>query len=579
MRKTLRPLWPYLWSHRGRMAAGMAALVMKDVAGAALPLIIRQAVDGLAAGAGLRRVAAIVVLLLGVAAVKGVFQFTMRYVLIGISRDIEFDLRNDLFRHLLRLPPGFYQRHRTGDLMARATNDLNAVRMMVGPGIMYWTETSLTFVLALAVMLSFDWQLALLAVLPAPLVSVAVVYFGQRIHDRFEKIQEMFAAISSRVQENLSGVRMIRAYVQEEAELRRFASLNRDYIRENIRLARISGVFQPLLESLIGLTFLIVLWAGGMRVLEGKLSLGVFVMFSTYMGLLIWPMIALGWVINLMQRGAASMGRINQLMQEAPSIAAPPRPAPVPVPAGDLEFRGVRVEYPTGIALDGVDLRIASGSIVAIAGHTGCGKSTLVSLIPRLLDPSEGQVLLGGRDLREYDPAEIRRRIALVPQETFLFSATIADNIAFGMEHALPEEIYRAAEIAGLAGDIAGFPDGYQTMVGERGLTLSGGQKQRAAIARALLRDPDLLILDDALSAVDTETEERILSRLAEVLRGRTVILISHRVSTIRQADRIIVLDRGEIVEQGTHLELVARGGYYADLHQKQLLEEELDAI
>lgn len=579
MRKTLRPLWPYLWSHRRRMAAGMAALVMKDVAGAALPLIIRQAVDGLAAGAGLRRVAAIVVLLLGVATVKGVFQFTMRYVLIGISRDIEFDLRNDLFRHLLRLPPGFYQRHRTGDLMARATNDLNAVRMMVGPGIMYWTETSLTFVLALAVMLSFDWQLALLAVLPAPLVSVAVVYFGQRIHDRFEKIQEMFAAISSRVQENLSGVRMIRAYVQEEAELRRFASLNRDYIRENIRLARISGVFQPLLESLIGLTFLIVLWAGGMRVLEGKLSLGVFVMFSTYMGLLIWPMIALGWVINLMQRGAASMGRINQLMQEAPSIAAPPRPAPVPVPAGDLEFRGVRVEYPTGIALDGVDLRIASGSIVAIAGHTGCGKSTLVSLIPRLLDPSEGQVLLGGRDLREYDPAEVRRRIALVPQETFLFSATIADNIAFGMEHASPEEIYRAAEIAGLAGDIAGFPDGYQTMVGERGLTLSGGQKQRAAIARALLRDPDLLILDDALSAVDTETEERILSRLAEVFRGRTVILISHRVSTIRQADRIIVLDRGEIVEQGTHLELVARGGYYADLHQKQLLEEELDAI
>jgi len=579
MRKTLRPLWPYLWSHRRRLAAGMAALVMKDIAGASLPLIIRQAVDELAGGAGLRRVAGVVVFLLGVAAVKGVFQFTMRYVLIGISRDIEFDLRNDLFRHLLRLPPGFYQRQRTGDLMARATNDLNAVRMMVGPGIMYWTETSLTFVLALAVMLSFDWRLALLAVLPAPLVSAAVVFFGQRIHDRFEKIQEMFAAISSRVQENFSGVRMIRAYVQEEAELRRFASLNRDYIRENIRLARISGVFQPLLESLTGLTFLIVLWAGGMRVLEGKLSLGVFVMFSTYMGLLIWPMIALGWVINLMQRGAASMGRINQLLEEAPSIAPPARPAPVPSPIGDVEFRGVRVEYPAGIALNGVDLHIASGSIVAIAGHTGCGKSTLVSLIPRLRDPSAGQVLLGGRDLREYDPAEVRRRIALVPQETFLFSGTIADNIAFGVERATPEDIHRAAEIAGLAGDIAGFPDGYQTMVGERGLTLSGGQKQRAAIARAVLREPDLLILDDALSAVDTETEERILSRLTEVFRGRTVILISHRVSTIRQAERIIVLDRGAIVEQGTHRELVARGGDYADLYQKQLLEEELDAI
>jgi ATP-binding cassette subfamily B protein len=389
----------------------------------------------------------------------------------------------------------------------------------------------------------------------------------------------MFSDISSRVQENLSGVRMIRAFAQERAEMRRFEELNRHYIAQNIKLVRIQGFFQPLLEVLIGFTFLVVLWTGGRDVLRGRISIGSFVMFNTYMGTLVWPMIALGWVVNLMQSGGASLSRIDQILDETPTIAAPPDPVPLPSVRGEIEFRGVSLDYGSGPALAGVDLRIPAGATIAVVGHTGSGKSTLASLVPRLMDPTAGAVLVDGIDLRRLDPQELRRHIGFVPQETFLFSATIAGNIAFGVESATEGEIRRAAEIAGLSADIEGFPDGYQTMVGERGITLSGGQKQRTAIARAVLRDPRILILDDALSSVDTLTEERILTHLAEVMRGRTAILISHRVSTVREADCIVVLEKGRIAEQGTHAELIGRGGYYADLSRKQTLEEELEAI
>jgi ATP-binding cassette subfamily B protein len=569
----------YLWRYRRGLALGLGALVLKDVAGAIQPLAIRSAIDGLTRAMGMNRLLLFAGLLVVLAAVKGLFQYWMRVIIIGISRDIEYDLRNDLFRHLVELAPDYYGRVRTGDIMARATNDLNAVRMMLGPGIMYWTETSLTFLLAIVIMVTVDWRLALLAILPAPLVSLAVIFFGRAIHSRFERIQAMFSDISSRVQENLAGVRMVRAFVQEQAEVRRFEELNRAYIAENIRLVRLSGVFQPLLETLIGLTFLTVLWYGGGQVLTHKISLGSFVMFNTYMGILVWPMIALGWVVNLMQRGSASLQRINQIFQEQPTIAAPLRPVPLRHLRGEIEFRKVSVIHPAGSALDGIELSIQAGITLAVVGHTGAGKSTLVNLVPRLMDPTAGCVLLDGIDLRDLSPAELRRHIGFVPQETFLFSATIAANIAFGVESATPDEIRRAAELAGLAADIESFPRGYETVVGERGITLSGGQKQRTAIARAILRDPRILILDDALSSVDTLTEERILQGLSAVMRGRTVILISHRVSTVRQADCIVVLNHGRIVEQGTHSQLASAGGYYAALSQKQMLEEELETI
>jgi ATP-binding cassette, subfamily B, multidrug efflux pump len=580
MKEAFQTLGPYLRRYRTGFALGMGALILKDLLGVTMPLIIRSGVDSLNGGFRLRTVMWVAAALVAVSALKGVFQYYMRVTLIGISRDVEYDLRNDLFQNLVRLSGDFYGQFRTGDIMARATNDLNAVRMALGPAVMYLCETGLTLALAVAVMLSVDWKLTLLSLVPAPFVTIAVIYFGRRIHDRFEAIQAMFSDISSRVQENLSGVRVIRAYVQEEAELRQFEALNQDYIAQNIRLARLSGLFMPLLQALIGVTFLIVLWIGGYRLLTGNITLGGFVMFNTYMGMLVWPMIAMGWVVNLMQRGTASLSRINELLRAQPSIAAPAGPRSLPAPfRGEIEFHDAVVRYPAGVALDGVNLRIPGGSTVAIVGHTGSGKSTLLNLIPRMLDPTSGRVTLDGIDLLELSPAELRQQIGFVPQETFLFSATIAGNIAFGAPSATEAEIQRAAGIAGLAPDIAGFPDGYRTMVGERGLTLSGGQKQRAAIARALLRNPRILILDDALSSVDTLTEESILSALSSVMRGRTTILVSHRVSTIRNADYIFVLEHGTVVESGSHEELLNNGGYYADLYQKQLLEEELEAI
>ena len=579
MRQSARTLWPYLRRYKRGLALGMGALTLKDLLAAALPLVMRRGIDSLTQGFRIETVLWLAAGLVVISALKGVFQYWMRVVIIGISRDIEYELRNDLFARLISLSSDFYARFRTGDIMARSTNDLNAVRMMLGPGIMYWTETSLTFVLSVAVMLYVDWPLTLAALVPAPLVSFAVVYFGGKIHDRFEKIQKLFSDITSRVQENFAGVRLIRAYVQEEAEMEQFRKLNLEYIGQNLKLVKTTGVFMPLLQALIAITFLIVLWVGGARLLAGKLSLGSFVMFNTYMGMLIWPMIAMGWVVNLMQRGTASLARISEMLDERPLIAAPPHARPLTDVRGEIEFRGVDVRYGQVTALSGVNLKIPAGSTVAVVGHTGCGKSSLVQLIPRLHDPQAGEVLLDGINLNEFDPADVRRQVGMVPQETFLFSATIAENIAFGVESATRADIVRAAHMAGLEPDIESFPLGLDTVSGERGITLSGGQKQRTAIARALMRDPKILILDDALASVDTLTEERILRELAAMMHGRTTILISHRVSTVRHADCIYVLDHGRIVEQGTHDQLLDAGGYYAGLHSKQLLEEELEAI
>jgi ATP-binding cassette, subfamily B, multidrug efflux pump len=574
----LKSAWPYLWKYRRAMALGMGALLVNDLMKAALPLAIRSGVDSLMKGFRLSLVfefAALVVLL---SLVKGIFQYWMRVILIGLSRDIEFDLRNQLFSHILTLSQDFYAKYRTGDIMARATNDLNAVRLMLGPGIMYFTETFFTAVFLVGVMWRVDWRLTIFCLVPAPLVSAAVILFGRRIHDRFETIQKMFSDISSRVQENLSGVRVIRAYAQEQPEIRKFELLNQDYVTQNIGLARLSALFMPLLQALIGIGFLIVLLGGGYQLLARRISLGSFVLFNTYMGMLIWPMIALGWVVNLMQRGTASWSRIMELIDERPTIQRRGNSQCDEV-RGEVRFDAVELKYPSGYALKNISLEIPAGAVVAIVGHTGSGKSSLVSLIPRLMDPTSGAVFLDGIDLRDFDPEWLRRQIGFVPQETFLFSATLAENIAWGVDNASLEDIARAAELAGLAPDIASFPEGYGTIIGERGITLSGGQKQRVAIARAVLRDPKILILDDALASVDTMTEERILQALEDVMRGRTTILISHRVSTVRNASQIFVIEHGEVAEQGTHGELIKSGGYYADLYQKQLLEEELETI
>lgn len=579
----LKPLAPYLWRYRWGLVVGGITVLLNNGIWILFPQVIRRAIDSLNEGVTREKLLTYALLLVGVALSKGVFQFLTRWIMIGVSREIEYDLRNDLFRHLEQLSYSFYQRTRTGDIMARATNDLNAVRMLLGPAIMYTANTIVFTVGALIFMFELSPRLTLYAFLPLPIVSIVVQYFGRRIHERFERIQAMFSDISAQVQENFSGARVLRAYSQEEAEIRSFETANREYIARSLKLVRLMGMLWPTLEVLLGLAIVLVLWLGGREVLLGRMTVGDFVAFNTYMVQLTWPVIALGWVINIFQRGTASMRRINEILVEQPEIRDVRPGLPARPILGEIEFRNLSFSYNGTPVIKDVNLRIPAGSSLAIVGPTGSGKSTLVSLIPRIYDaPTEaghGTVLIDGLPITEFRLDDLRRSIGFVPQETFLFSATMRENIAFGAEDASDEDVRRASEAANIAADIAGFPKGFETLVGERGITLSGGQKQRTAIARALIRDPRILVLDDALSSVDTYTEEKILNHLREVMVGRTTIFISHRVSTVRNADQIAVLAGGRIVELGTHDELIAREGYYTELYQRQLLEEELETV
>jgi ATP-binding cassette, subfamily B, multidrug efflux pump len=619
--KNLSGLTPYLARYPGAITLGLLAIVLTSLIGNAIPLMTGVITDVIAGSArpfqsGSHSLLATTwlgsevpfysphsqhalgiycLLLIGFVLVKGALSFATRWILIGVSRDIEFDIRNDLFDRLLLMEPEFYVRNRTGELMSRATNDLNNVRMVLGPGIMYTGQTLVTMVLAIAIMSRLSGSLTLWILLPVPVVAVAVRHFGKAIHDLYEKIQASLAALSAKVQENLSGVRVIRAYAQEEAEIRGFDEPNREYVNRNIKLIRTWSMFMPSLQALIGTSFLIVLWQGGGQLLSGKISLGALIAFYAYLGILVWPMIALGWVTNIFQRGAASVGRLNYILQAKPQIDDQTAKVPAGTAVlGELEFRNLTFAYPTTLAgngksgsgangsgqhavLENVSLKVPAGSTLAIVGPTGSGKTTLAALIARLWEAPEGEVFIDGRSIREWPLQTLRRSIGYVPQDTYLFGETVGGNVAFGVEEYDHEAVREAAEIASLNGDVESFAQKYDTVVGERGITLSGGQRQRTAIARALIRDPKILILDDSLSAVDTQTEEQILTRLREVTQGRTTILISHRTSTVQDADQIVVLRGGRITERGTHQELLERGGYYCDLYHKQLLEEELE--
>ena len=594
MFKNFSPLFPYLRKYRVTFWIGALCVLCNNGVWILFPLVIRRAIDDLNLGVTRHKLLTYSALLLAVAGTKAIFQFLTRWILIGVSREIEFDLRNDLFTHLERLSYSFYQRTRTGDIMARATNDLNAVRMLAGPGIMYTANTVVFTAGALVFMLSISPRLTLFAFLPLPVVSIVVQYFGRKIHERFERIQAMFSNISAKAQENFSGARLIRAYVQEQAEIESFERENTEYIARSLKLVRLMGMLWPTLETLLGLAVVIVLWIGGREVLLHRISVGSFVAFNTYMVQLTWPIISLGWVINIFQRGTASMGRIQNVLAEQPEVtdAGVPAIGASTEVGGEIEFcnlsfhyghtliaaeRGMGQVHGDEAVLKNINLRVPEGTSLAIVGPTGSGKSTLVSLIPRIYDAAEGSVLIDGRPIGEFPLEVLRRHIGFVPQETFLFSDTIRENIAFGAEQATDADVRRAAEAANIADEIESFPHGYDTLVGERGLTLSGGQKQRTAIARALIRSPRILVLDDALASVDTQTEDRILNHLREIMQGRTTIFISHRVSTVRNADRIAVLHDGQIVEYGTHEELIERNGYYTELYNKQLLEEELE--
>ncbi|HVM75866.1 MAG TPA: ABC transporter ATP-binding protein [Candidatus Saccharimonadales bacterium] len=620
----LRGLVPYLGRYKGAITIGLLTLVLMGLVGNIVPLATGVITDTLAGSQrpfersmhgsadvlplnwlsnlipyyqphSRRTLAIYCLILVACIGLKGVMSFLTRWILIGVSRDIEFDIRSDLLDRLLVMEPEFYVRNRTGELMSRATNDLNSVRMVLGPGIMYSGTTIVTMVLSISVMVMLSKSLTLWVLLPVPIVAVAVWYFGQVIHQLYEKIQASLATLSARVQENLSGVRVIRAYAQEAAEIKGFDEPNREYVAKNVLLIRTWSMFMPSLTAMIGTTFLIVLWQGGYLFLHGQISLGALMTFNTYLGFLVWPMIALGWVTNIFQRGAASMGRLNYILTAKPQIDDRNAQVPVNTPiAGEIEFHNLSFTYPTTLSSNGsangsgqkpaahpvlknINLKIPAGSTVAIVGPTGSGKTTVAALIARLWEAPDSSLLIDGRPISQWPLETLRRAIGFVPQDTYLFSETVGENIAFGLPAHSEEQILDASAIACLDNDVQDFANRYDTVVGERGITLSGGQKQRSAIARAVIRDPRILILDDSLSAVDTHTEEKILSRLRGVMRGRTTILIAHRTSTVREADKIVVLKDGSIIESGTHDELLARGGYYADLYQKQLLEEELE--
>ena len=576
----LRKFARYFLAYKVSLVTGVLCILAGVIANLTIPLIVGHAIDENWAQITWSKLTVSALKILGASLVSGIFLFLQRRILIGMSRNVEYDLRQDFYAHLVDQPLSFFHEHRIGDLMARATNDLAAVRQLAGPMIMYTLQTVFVVLLILPLMFLIHWRLTLLLFVTMPLVSLTVKFFGQQVHIRFEKIQEFFSQITVRAQENFTGVRVVRAYAQEGAEVAAFADLNRQYAERNLSLVRIDALMRPLMQFLIGVGFVLIIWAGVPMAVRGEITVGDFTVFNMYLFRLIWPLIALGYVVNLFQRGTASLKRMNAILAIKSSIGDAEGAKAQPSISGEIELRDLTFSYrPTDEpVLKNINLTISAGQTVAFVGRTGSGKSTLVNLIPRVIEAQDATVLIDGVSVRDYPLAQLRSSIGYVPQETFLFSDTLAENIAFGVEKAERAEIEWAAEIAGLTEDVRDFPAGFDTLVGERGITLSGGQKQRTAIARAVAREPGILILDDALSSVDTYTEEKILAQLRGVMRDRTTLIVSHRISTVKDADLICVLDDGQIIERGTHEELLSLGGEYAALYDRQLLEEELAA-
>lgn len=580
--KELFSLKKYFKKYKSKLYWGFLFIFLSNISSVFVPLFIRDGVDDLRQNISSPALIKYSLLIVGVTFFSGFFRFLIRQTIIVASREIEFDLRNDFWKHLQSLSYKFFQNTKTGDIMALATNDINAVRNILGPAVMYSVDTLTLFVFTLALMFSLNVELSLLSLIPFPILSILVYTLGKKIHIKFSRIQEHFSILTARAQENLSGIRIIKAFVREKSEIERFRKLSYEYLRKNIELVKIESLFRPILFLVIGSSIVIIMWYGGTKVISGEMTLGEITAFILYMGYLIWPAIAFGWITNITQQAAASQKRINAIFAIEPEIKdSKDTDYSIQKLIGDIEFRNVSFRYSDKLpfVLKDINIKIPAGTNLAIIGHTGCGKTTLINLILRLYDTTQGEILIDGKNIKTIPLKVLRREIFYVPQETFLFSDTIKNNIAYGLDKIEDTIIQQAIDIAGLRTDIESFPSGLETVIGERGITLSGGQKQRTAIARAVAKNSNILILDDCLSAVDTKTEEIILSRLREFMKGKTSIIISHRISTIKDADKIIVLEKGEIVESGTHEELIELNGVYTRIYQKQLLEKELEEI